>query len=59
MKKLKLDLDQVQVTSFPVETAETGGGTVNAFAYTLNSCSCEIPAGCMDMHDTREDTCNG
>jgi hypothetical protein len=57
MKKLKLDLDQVQVTSFPVETAENGGGTVNGFGYTLDSCSCEM-GGCMDMHETRLDTCN-
>ncbi len=31
MKKLKLNLDQIQVLSFTVETAEGGTGTVKAF----------------------------
>ncbi|HEU4562770.1 MAG TPA: hypothetical protein VFS20_33380 [Longimicrobium sp.] len=29
MKKLKLDLDQVQVVSFTVESTQGNGGTVN------------------------------
>lgn len=32
MKKLKLDLDQVQVVSFTMETTKGSGGTVNGFA---------------------------
>lgn len=32
MKKLKLDLNQIQVTSFTMEPAKGGGGTVNGFA---------------------------
>ena len=32
MKKLKLDVDQVRVVSFAVETAKGSGGTVNGFA---------------------------
>ena len=31
MKKLKLDLDQIQVVSFTTETTK-GGGTVNGFS---------------------------
>jgi hypothetical protein len=32
MKKLNLDLDQVQVVSFAVETTKGGSGTVNGFS---------------------------
>jgi hypothetical protein len=32
MKKLKLNLDQVQVVSFAVEAEGRSGGTVNGFA---------------------------
>lgn len=32
MKKLKLDLDQIQVVSFAVETAKGSGGTVEGFS---------------------------
>ncbi len=32
MRKLKLDLDQIQVVSFTVETLKGNGGTVNGFA---------------------------
>jgi hypothetical protein len=31
MKKLKLDLDQIQVFSFKVETPRSSSGTVNSF----------------------------
>lgn len=51
MKKLKLDLDQIQVATFAPETAERGRGTVNAnstdtYASTIFACggsgeSCE------------------
>ena len=37
MKKLKLDLDQIQVSSFAVETTESGSGTVNGFSTTFNT----------------------
>lgn len=33
MKKLKLDLDQIQVVSFAAETAGRDRGTVNALSY--------------------------
>jgi hypothetical protein len=32
MNKLKLDLDQIQVSSFTVETAGSSSGTVDAFS---------------------------
>ena len=32
MKKLKLDLDQIQVASFTVERTQSSRGTVNGFA---------------------------
>jgi hypothetical protein len=32
MKKLRLDLDQIQVTSFTVETTKDRSGTVNGFS---------------------------
>jgi hypothetical protein len=32
MKKLKLDLDQIQVISFTAETMKSAGGTVNGFS---------------------------
>jgi hypothetical protein len=32
MKKLKLDLDQVRVVSFTIETTQGSRGTVNGFA---------------------------
>ncbi|HEY0020279.1 MAG TPA: hypothetical protein VGC13_28540 [Longimicrobium sp.] len=32
MKKLKLDLDQIQVVSFAAETTEGSAGTINGFS---------------------------
>ncbi|HET7232587.1 MAG TPA: hypothetical protein VFJ16_21435 [Longimicrobium sp.] len=32
MKKLKLDLDRIQVVSFAVETTKDSAGTVNGFS---------------------------
>ncbi|HET7461165.1 MAG TPA: hypothetical protein VFJ82_07945 [Longimicrobium sp.] len=44
MKKLELNLDQVQVVSFAVETAGRNGGTVNGFARdTDRSCFFCVP----------------
>jgi predicted CxxxxCH...CXXCH cytochrome family protein len=37
MKKLQLDLDQVQVVSFSVETKRGGKGTVNGFSYNTSN----------------------
>ncbi|HET7461073.1 MAG TPA: hypothetical protein VFJ82_07485 [Longimicrobium sp.] len=39
MKKLKLDLDRIQVVSFAVETTKDSAGTVNGFSPdTVNGC---------------------
>lgn len=37
MKKLKLDLDKIQVNSFAVAGAKSRGGTVHAHTYTYQS----------------------
>jgi hypothetical protein len=39
VKKLKLDLDQIQVVSFAAETAGRGGGTVHAQATPILACA--------------------
>ena len=60
MKKLKLDLDQIQVASFAVETTKDSRGTVNGFepdtdigcgggGGTDSGGSCRI---CLPMPDT-------
>jgi hypothetical protein len=36
MKKLKLDLDEIQVVSFTVETTQGNGGTVNGHSGELS-----------------------
>lgn len=43
MRKLKLDLDQIQVVSFTMETPKGSGGTVNGFAP-------DTQVGCGDGH---------
>lgn len=60
MKKLKLDLDQVQVTSFSAETVERGGGTVNGFSDRdtwLSYECCSWPRGCPEMFHTQQEQC--
>lgn len=61
MKKLKLDVDQVQVVSFASETAERERGTVNGYATPVLACvesnagscySC-FPNYCLPMPATR------
>jgi len=52
MKKLKLDLDQIQVFSFAVETTESGSGTVNGFSTTFNTIYIGGCAGTNDSCDS-------
>jgi len=57
MKKLKLDLDRIQVESFKVEAAESGKGTVQAHSAApfhcgsnpLDSCDSCFPRYCPRM----------
>jgi hypothetical protein len=50
MKKLKLDLDQIQVFSFQVETPGSSSGTVKAFSADSDiGCSA---IGCISHHCT-------
>lgn len=58
MKKLLLNLDKIQVVSFPVETMEQAKGTVNGFAATPvlacsesagGSCESCFPHYCLPM----------
>jgi hypothetical protein len=66
MKKLKLDLDQVQVVSFTVETVGRSGGTVNGFGPDTDigcgggsgdSCESCFPHRCDDMPDSAHSPC--
>lgn len=50
-KKMKLDVDAVQVESFETSPASGGEGTVHAHATKINSCvptdcTCETDCGC-------------
>lgn len=67
MKKLKLDLDQVQVVSFTVETGGRSVGTVNGFAPdteigcggggSLDSCDSCHPRDCPIMPISYDNNC--
>lgn len=63
MKKLRLDLDQIRVLSFTVETTERGGGTVEALSPdtdvgcghgTNDSCTCRF---CLPMPISWDNNC--
>lgn len=58
MKKLKLQLEKIEVYSFAVETQETGGGTVKGYSTSLyaqcgtnvlDSCTSCFPQDCPRM----------
>ncbi|HET6231143.1 MAG TPA: hypothetical protein VFE05_13800 [Longimicrobiaceae bacterium] len=53
MKKLKLDLDQVQVSSFAAEAPELGRGTVNGLSGTYDS----TIFACGESHGLSCDSC--
>jgi hypothetical protein len=51
MKKLRLDLDQIQVVSFTPRGEEQGGGTVNAAEADSHGLSC---LSCFPVYCPRE-----
>ncbi len=56
MKKLKLDLDRIQVESFNVEVAEPSRGTVNAFSGS-EPCESYWPIYCRPKDISHETAC--
>ncbi len=51
MKKMRLDVDEIAVESFPTERVEDDGGTVRAYVGTLAPPSCPVQV-CHTYDDT-------